>query len=89
VLAHFDPDKETWVKTDALDFVTAGVLRPVAFFSKKIAPAETNYMIYDKKLLVIIRAFKTWRLELTSMPPEGLVKVLSDYHNLEYFMTTK
>jgi hypothetical protein len=43
MLAHFDPEKETWVETDASDFVTAGVLsqmhngvlRPVAFFSKK------------------------------------------------------
>jgi hypothetical protein len=97
VLAYFDPDKETWVETDASDFVTAGVLsqivnsvlRPVAFFSKKMGPAETNYMIYDKELLAIIRAFKTWRPELTSVPLEGPVKVLSDHCNLEYFMTTK
>jgi hypothetical protein len=66
-----------------------GVLRPVAFFLKKMGPAETNYMIYDKELLAIVRAFETWRLELTSVPPEGPVKVLSDHHNLEYFMTTK
>jgi hypothetical protein len=26
----------------------------VAFFLKKIAPAETNYIIYNKELLVII-----------------------------------
>jgi hypothetical protein len=31
-----------------------GELRPVAFFSKKMAPAETNYMIYDKELLAIV-----------------------------------
>jgi hypothetical protein len=65
------------------------VLRLVAFFLKKIGPAETNYMIYNKELLAIIQVFKTWRLELTSVPPEGLVKVLLDHHNLEYFMTTK
>jgi hypothetical protein len=64
-------------------------LRLVAFFSKKMAPAETNYMIYDKELLAIVRAFKTWRPELTSVPPEGPVKVLSNHRNLEYFMTTK
>jgi RNase H-like domain found in reverse transcriptase len=66
---NFDPDKETWVETDASDFVTAGVLsqiygdilRPVAFFSKKMSPAECNYMIYDKELLAIIRSFGTWR----------------------------
>ncbi|CEL10298.1 hypothetical protein ASPCAL13419 [Aspergillus calidoustus] len=37
-----------------------------------MAPVETNYMIYDKELLAIIRAFETWRLELTSVPLEGL-----------------
>jgi hypothetical protein len=97
ILAHFDPDKETWVETDSSDFVTAGVLsqihdgvlRPVAFFSKKMTPAETNYMIYDKELLAIIRSFETWRPELTSVPPESPVKVYSDHRNLEYFMTTK
>jgi hypothetical protein len=30
------------------------VLYLVAFFSKKMGPVETNYMIYDKELLVII-----------------------------------
>jgi hypothetical protein len=67
VLAYFNPNKETWVETDTSDFVTAGVLsqivdgvlRPVAFFSKKMGPVETNYMIYDKELLAIVRAFKT------------------------------
>ena len=74
ILAHFDPDKETWIETDASDFVTAGVmvqmhdgvLRPVAFFSRKMNPAECNYMIYDKGLLAIIRAFEMWTLEARS-----------------------
>ena len=35
-----------------------GMLKPVAFFSKKISPAECNYMIYDKKLLAIVKSFK-------------------------------
>ena len=62
VLAHYDLSLETWIDTDASDFVTAGVLsqmhgnvlRPVAYFSKKMTPAECNYMIYDKELLAII-----------------------------------
>jgi hypothetical protein len=61
----------------------------VAFFLKKIAPVETNYIIYNKELLVIIQAFKIWRLELTSVTPEGPIKVLLDHYNLEYFITTK
>ena len=96
ILAHFDPDLECIIETDASDFVTAGVmsqrgpdgiLRPVAFFSQKHSPAECNYEIYDKELLAIIRAFEEWRpkLEGSGMP----VQVLTDHRNLEYFMTTK
>lgn len=95
ILAHFDPDKETWVETDASDFVVAGIisqmhegiLRPVAFFSKKMNPAECNYMIYDKELLAIVRSFETWRPELASVDPAKPVKVYTDHRNLEYFMT--
>jgi hypothetical protein len=95
-LAHFDPDKETWVETDASDYVTAavlsqlddhGVLRPIAFLSTKMTPAECNYEIYDKELLAIVRAFEEWRPELSGTKEP--VQVLSDHKNLEYFMTTK
>ncbi|KAL2444003.1 Transposon Tf2-6 polyprotein [Exophiala dermatitidis] len=98
VLQHFDPDAETWVEVDASDLVVAGVLsqvdkegrlRPVAFFSKKMSPAECNYEIYDKELLAIIKAFEEWRPELAGIDPSKPVKVLSDHRNLEYFMTTK
>ena len=56
--------------SDALDEVVAGVmsqydtegqLKPVAYFSTKMSPAECNYEIYDKELLAIIRAFELWR----------------------------
>ena len=66
-----------------------GVLRPVAFFSRKMNPAECNYMIYDKELLAIIRAFEIWRPEAASVDPSNPVKVYTDHRNLEYFMTTK
>ena len=64
------------------------VLKPVAYFSKKMTPAECNYMIYNKELLAIVRSFETWRLELASVQNEP-VKVLTDHQNLEHFMTTK
>jgi len=95
ILAHFDPTRETWVETDASNGVVAGVLsqmvngelRPVAFFSKKLAPPECKYMIHDKELLAIIQAFKLWRPEL--MGVDSPIKVYSDHLALEYFMTTK
>ena len=96
ILSHFDPSKQCHVETDSSDYISAGVLsqeddngilHPVAYFSKRMVPAECNYEIYDKELLAIIRCFKEWRPELegTAMP----VKVLTDHKGLEYFMTTK
>ena len=97
ILAHFDYEKECIVETDASDNVSAGVLsqysskdgklHPVAFFSQKHSPQEINYEIYDKELLVIIKAFEEWRpmLEGAGLP----IKILTDHRNLQYFMTTK
>jgi transposase InsO family protein/predicted aspartyl protease len=101
ILAHYDPDLETWLETDASNYVVAGVLsqmhpgptgardllRPVAFFSKRMVPAECNYDIYDKELLAIVRSFEEWRPEL--MQPEEPIKVKSDHRNLQWFMETK
>ena len=96
ILAHFDPSRKTILETDASDWVTAavlsqyddeGVLRPVAFMSKKMIPAECNYEIFDKELLAIVKAFETWTAELGSV--EASTLVLTDHKNLECFMTTK
>ena len=95
VLAHYDPELETWMETDASDFVIAGVLsqmhgsvlKPVAYFSKKMTPAECNYMIYDKELLAIVKGFEAWRPELASVRQP--IKVFTDHKNLEHFMTMK
>jgi hypothetical protein len=64
-----------------------GVLHPVAFFSKKLLPAECNYEIYDKELLAIVNCLEHWRPELegTDLP----IQILTDHKALEYFMTSK
>ena len=96
VLKHFDRTKEAILETDSSDYVNGGVLSqygddgilyPVAFYSKNMAPAECNYEIYDKELLAIIRCLEHWRpeLESTDIP----IKIFTDHKNLEYFMTTK
>ena len=46
-------------------------------------------MIYNKKLLAIVKSFKTWRPELANVDPKSSVKVYTDHKNLEHFMTTK
>ena len=96
ILAHFDPDRKIVVETDASDYVSAGILsqyddngilRPIAFYSKKHAPAECNYEIYDKELMAIVRAFEQWRPELEGSA--HTIDVITDHKNLEYFMTDK
>ena len=64
-----------------------GQWHPVAFFSRKMIPAETWYKTHNGKLLVIVKAFKTWRHYLEGCKHEVLV--LTDYNNLRRFMDTK
>jgi hypothetical protein len=94
-LIHFDHSKTVYIEADSSDYVQGGclsqmkdgVLHPVAFFSRKLTPAECNYEIYDKELLAIINALEQWRPELegTELP----IQVLTDHKALEYFMTSK
>ena len=96
MLALYDPDNKTVVETDCSGYVMGAclsqfdsnmVLRPVAYFSKKLSPAECNYEIYDKELLAVISALKEWRGELTGLKYQFVI--LSDHKNLQYFMTTR
>ena len=64
-----------------------GQWHPVAFFSRKMIPAETRYETHDGKLLAIVEAFKTWRHYLEGCKHKVLV--LTDHNNLCCFMDTK
>lgn len=91
ILSHFDPDLETIVEADSSGYATGGVLlqrgkdgllRPCAFLSQRLSPAESNYEIHDKELLAIIRCLKEWRAELRMVKE---FKILTDHKNLRYF----
>jgi hypothetical protein len=93
-LGHFDHSREVIIKTNASDYVSAGVLsqrdddgvsHPVAFFSKKHSPAECNYDINDKELMAIIKALEEWGTECEGA--EHMVQLLTDHKHLEYFMS--
>ena len=60
---------------------------PVAFFSRKVIPAETRYKTHDGEFLAIVKAFKTWHHYLKDCKHEVLV--FTDYNNLRYFMDMK
>ncbi len=93
ILAHYDPSLKTWVETNASDFVVTeilsqmhdDVLKPVVYFSQKLTSAKCNYMIYDKKLLAIVKSFENWKSELIETRKE--IKIYIDHKNLQYFMT--
>ena len=95
VLQIFDPELPTEVETDVSNGALGACLGqqkdkklvPVAFYSRKLAPAELNYKIHDKELLAIVDALKQWRVYLEGSKTE--VKVYSDHKNLESFTTTK
>ena len=62
----FDPDKRIMVEIDVSD-ITLGVISQldklerlylIVFHSRKFNPAELNYDIYNKELLVIVDCFK-------------------------------
>ena len=96
ILRHFDPALAAFLETDASDYAIGsilsqagedGMLHPVAFDSRKLAPAELNYAIHDKELLAIVWSFSRWRSHL--LGAEQQIQVLTDHNALEYFMTSK
>jgi len=96
VLRHFNLKRQAILKTDASNYVKdeilsqyddEKVLHSMIFYSKSMILAEINYHIYDKKLLVIIRCFKHWRLELKCT--ELLIQMFINHQTLKIFMKNK
>ena len=72
IFHHFDPERHIRIEIDASGYAIGGVLSqltsdnsgqwyPVAFFSRKMIPAETKYETHNAELLAIVEAFKTWK----------------------------
>jgi hypothetical protein len=81
VLRHYDFDKSCTIETDASDFAIAAVLsqedtdgslHPVAYYSRQLLPAEINYDIGDKELLINSDGLRYLPI-LTSLSPSLLV----------------
>ncbi|MBW0542820.1 hypothetical protein O181_082535 [Austropuccinia psidii MF-1] len=95
ILSHFSPSLPTTVETYASDYSLGAVLsqisdsgkHPIAFYCRKILPAELNYEIHDKELLGIVWALKRWRAFLLSL--SSSFKVLINHSSLEYFISSK
>ena len=61
-----------------------GHLRPIAFMSRKMQPAETRYRIQEQELLAIVLALKQW-FHLIRGPQQ--VHVHTDHESLQYLKT--
>ena len=92
VLALPNSDKPFIVETNASDFAVGAVLlqvgddnleHPVAFFSRKMLPAETNYPVHNKEMLAIISTLKEWPHYLMNACYPVVIR--SDHKSLEYF----
>ena len=72
VLQVPDPTKSFILRTDASDVAIGAVLlqdqghgvKPCAYLSRKLQPAERNYSTYDKECLAIFYALEAWSIYL-------------------------
>ena len=56
----------------------------VAYFFRKMIPAETQYKTYDTELMAILKTFKTWRYYLKSCKDK--VFIPTHHNNFRRFM---
>jgi hypothetical protein len=84
------------LETDALIQGIAGIFSQlhsngnwhlVAYWSRKLTPAEANYHTYDLELLAFVEAVKHWRQYVEGLPTK--FEILTDYNNLRGFMGTQ
>ncbi len=96
ILRHYNSDHKIVIENNASNYVFKDILsqydeneilHSVAYFSKKHNSIECNYEIYDKKLMIIVRAFEKWWSELKDSIYS--IKIITNHKNLEYFMSIK
>ena len=56
----------------------------MAYYLKKYTPVKSNYEIYNKELLVIMRCLKVWDAELRSVL-KGF-DIITNHKNIKYFV---
>ena len=98
ILWHFDSECHILIETDASSYAigrflsqltldNSGQWHLVAFYPRKMIPAETWCKTHDGELLAIVKAFKTWRHYLKGCKHKVLM--LTNHNNLRRFMDTK
>jgi len=96
ILCHYQPEWRKQIETDTSDLAKAGILsqyepdkrwHPLAFNNKCFLPAQLNYDVHDKEMVVIVNCFQEWRHFLMGALEQ--IVVYTDHKNLKYFNTTK
>ena len=83
-----NPDLPYLVATDASKLHVGAVLsqsnngetHPIAYHSRKLTPAESNYPTHEQELLAVIDALKYWRHYLLGTH----TTILTDHHSLQW-----
>jgi len=96
ILCHYHPERKKQIEKDASDLCKAGILsqyepdrrwQPLSYYKKCFLPAELNYDVYDKEMVVIVNGFQEWQHFLMSALEE--IVDFTAHKNLEYFNTIK
>jgi len=96
ILCHYHSERKKQIKTYASELCKPGILfqyesdsrsHTLSFYNKRFLPAELNYDVHDKEMVVIVNCFQEWQHFLMVAPEE--IVFFPNYKNLEYFNTTK